>query len=136
VPSSVSRKGPGITDCRVRETSLRSQSAARSVVQRGRQRRLQHWRLVGDIGSRPSVVIFLGPYFFYVRRRHNREWYKRLDLDSHFFRTSSLDRGATARGGLDREIFGLRVVDDDRRGRLLGFKLVFFGQRDADLVRA
>ena len=38
--------------------------------------------------------------------------------------------------GSDREIFRLGMVDDDRRGRLLGVELVFLGQRDADLVGA
>ena len=34
-----------------------------------------------------------------------------------------------------RKILRLRVVEDDRRGRLLGVELVFLGQRDADLAR-
>src|SRR5215472_2254986 len=38
--------------------------------------------------------------------------------------------------GSDGEIFGLRVVDDDRRGRLLRLELVFLGKGDADLVGA
>src|SRR5919109_1198154 len=34
----------------------------------------------------------------------------------------------------DREVFRLRVVDDDRRGALLRYELERLGQRDADLL--
>jgi hypothetical protein len=33
-----------------------------------------------------------------------------------------------------REILGLRVIDDDSRGRLLGVELVFLIEGDADLL--
>ena len=35
---------------------------------------------------------------------------------------------------LHRKVFGLRVVDDDGGGRLLGVELVFFGEGDADFL--
>jgi hypothetical protein len=36
----------------------------------------------------------------------------------------------------DREVLGLRVVDDDGGSGLLGIELVFFGEGDADLLGA
>ena len=38
--------------------------------------------------------------------------------------------------GSHREVRRLRMMDDDRRGRLLGVELVFFGEGDAEVLGA
>jgi len=51
-----------------------------------------------------------------------------------FFPVIPVRQGKT--GGSHREVLGLRVVDDDRRGRLLRVELVFLGEGDADFLGA
>src|ERR1051325_9901694 len=43
---------------------------------------------------------------------------------------------ATGPLSLHGEVFRLRVMDDDRRGRLFGIELVLIAERDPDLVGA